>query len=220
MIKAEAFELNEGEFTPFLQYMDDQWLQREGPTSISVYMEPDRTNNPMESYNSTLGSKISSKGCFYKFVELLRVEEFIKSRDFAIISNGGTQLYHKQKKCYREKNEAVLSMQQSFENGTLSLKDFFNKAADLYEDDLDNDDEEDDDELVSNEEINEICKNCPKENPKDTMFLPCLHLKFCAECADSHLTNSGQKCPVCDEEVTERLQVFLWYYFQHLALLS
>lgn len=219
LLKDEALKLNEVNFTPFVKYMEEQWLEREGPKSISVYLELERTNNPMESYNSTLGSKISTKGCFYKFVELLRAEEFIKSRDYAIISNGGTQLYHKQKKCYREKNEAILSIQQQFENGKVTLEEFFEKAADLYEEDLDDNDDEEDDEDVSSEEnvlekTDENCENCHL-NMRDTMFLPCLHLKFCGKCVDSLLVNSDPQCPVCNGNISERLQVFLWYYFQH-----
>lgn len=212
MLKEEALKLNKIMFTPFLSYIEEQWLQREGPRSISVYLEPDRTNNPMESYNSTLGSKISTKGCFYKFVELLRAEEFIKSRDYTIVSNGGTQLYHQQKKCYREKNEAILSIQQQFENGKVNLKEFFDKAADLYEEDLDDNEEDDEDGTCEEnvlEETDENCENCHL-NVKDTMFLPCLHLKFCSECADTLLENSVQQCPVCNEKISERLQVFLW----------
>lgn len=223
MIKEEALKLNKILFTPFLSYIEDQWMQREGPRSISVYLEAERTNNPMESYNSTLGSKIPSNGCFYKFVGLLRVEEFIKSRDYTIISNGGTQLYHKQKKCYREKNEAILSLQQQFENREVNLKDFFEKAADLYEEDLVVNDDEDDDEDVTSEEnvveeMDENCENC-HINLKDTMFMPCLHLKFCSECVATLFANSDQ-CPVCNETILERLPVFLWYYFQHLTELS
>lgn len=180
----------------------------------------------MESYNSTLGSKIPSKGCFYKCVSLLRAEEFIKSRDYTIISNGGTQLYHKQKKCYREKNAKILSIQQQFENGKLGLKEFFEKAANLYEIDLDADtnEDEDEDEDVASEEsvVDETDGNCDKchINPKDTMFVPCLHLKFCSECVDALLENSAQECPECKEKVLERLHVFLWYYFEHLKLLN
>lgn len=224
LLKEEALKLNKTQFTPFLNYFEEQWMQREGPRSISVYMEPERTNNPMESYNSTLNSKISSKGCFYKFVELLRAEEFIKSRDYTIISKGGTQLYHNQKKCYKEKNEAILSIQDQFENGRLNIKQFFDKAADLYEDDLVDDTVDDDDENVASEDsvVDETDENCEKchLNLKDTMFIPCLHLKFCSECVDTLLVNSAQQCPECNEKVSERLQVFFWYFFQHLKPLS
>lgn len=74
LLKADAMELMELskiKFMPFLDYIEQQWMQREGPKSISLYLEAERTNNPMDSYNSTLGSKIPSKGCFYKFVSLL-----------------------------------------------------------------------------------------------------------------------------------------------------
>lgn len=56
------------------------------------------------------------------------------------------------------------------------------KAADLYEDDLNVDVDDDDDEDSNDENIvddkDENCENCHL-NLKDTMFEPCLHLKFC-----------------------------------------
>lgn len=212
LIKEEALHLNKTKFAPFLSYIEEQWLKREGPQSISVYMESERTNNPMESYNSTLNFKIPAKGCFYKFVSLLRVEEFIKSREYAIIMNGGTQLYHKQKKSYRDKNEKILSIQKQFENGKINLKEFFDKSADLYEDDFnqedDNGDTDDEDSTNhKNDVLYEKCEMCHLRL-KDTMFEPCFDLKYCAECAESM-----QKCPVCDVQVARRLHVFLWYYF-------
>lgn len=217
LLKEEALASNKSKFTPFLKYIEKQWLQREGPKSISVYMESERTNNPMESYNSTLNFKIPAKGCFYKFVSLLRAEEFIKSRDYNIIAKGGTQLYHKQKKSYRCKNEKILSMQQQFENGKINLKVFFEKAADLYEEDLNaQDDDEDDVENVKNIESDEYDENCEKCHLrlKDTLFQPCLHLKFCAECVEVLLgsdNSMNKSCPECNADVTGRIHVFLWY---------
>lgn len=207
LIKEEAIHLNKSNFSPFLSYIEEQWLKREGPQSISVYMESERTNNPMESYNSTLNFKIPAKGCFYKFVSLLRVEEFIKSRDYAIIMNGGTQLYHKQKKSYRDKNEKILLIQKQFGKGKINLKEFFDKSADLYEDDFNQEDDDEDPTNDENDVLDENCEMCHLRL-KDTMFQPCFHLKYCAECAESM-----QKCPECDNQITEHLRVFLWYFF-------
>lgn len=219
LIKEEALNLNKNKFAPFLSYIEEQWLKHEGPQSISVYMESERTNNPMESYNSTLNFKIPAKGCFYKFVSLLRVEEFIKSCEYGLIMNGGTQLYHIQKKSYRDKNEKIRSIQKQFENRKINLKEFFDKAADLYEDDFNQEDEDGDThcEDPTNDGDDVLDENCEKCHLrlKDTMFQPCFHLKYCAECAQTLLDydESMQKCPECDVQVTGRLRVFLWYYF-------
>lgn len=119
----------------------------------------------------------------------------------------------------------ILSIQQQFENGRLNIKQFFDKAADLYEDDLvvDTDDDDDDEDVTSEDSVvDETDDNCEKchLNLNDTMFIPCLHLKFCSDCVDTLLANSAEKCPECNEKVSERLQVFLWYYYQPLKPLS
>lgn len=224
LLKKEACTISKPMFNAFLSYIEQQWIQREGPQSISVFMEPERTNNPMESYNSKLNSKIPPHGCFYKFVELLRSQEFIKSRDYNIIRNGGSQVYHPQRKEYREKNEKIFAIQDKFANGNLNIEQFFQKAADLYETDLDiEEDEETDDDEDSNddEEIEDVgnCEICHIRD-KNTMLQPCNHMKFCKQCIQTLLepqsneqgTNITPVCPECNTMVTGHVYVFLWYF--------
>lgn len=92
--KSEAAKFG-SRFTQFVTYFNQQWMEKEGPNSFCVFMQPHRTNNLLESYNSNIAFKISPTGCFFKFIELLQSEELIKSRDYTTMMNGGCQVHKK-----------------------------------------------------------------------------------------------------------------------------
>ncbi len=55
--------------------------------------------------------------------------------------------------------------------------------------------------------------------PKNTMLLPCAHLKFCRQCIeilsvqeDEYGEPMTPKCPVCRAVYTDVVEPFLWYY--------
>lgn len=43
---------------------------------------------------------------------------------------------------------------------------------------------------------------------KDTIFMPCNHVRCCFECADEIKTING-RCPVCREPITKVEKIFL-----------
>lgn len=109
-------------YVQFGDYIRRQWICREGPISICVYLEAYRTNNLLESYNSILGSKIPPSGCFYTFIQILQKEEHVKSREYGTISKGGSQLYAPQRKKYKEKNVFISKNQDNFEKQNLTVQ--------------------------------------------------------------------------------------------------
>lgn len=106
-------------FNQFTKYFQDQWMIREGPSSISVFLQSHRSNNLLESYNSRLRRKLPTSGSFYKFIEFLRTEELVKSREYVMVDEGGTQVYAARKKTYVELDDFIKSHQLKFKRETV-----------------------------------------------------------------------------------------------------
>lgn len=101
-----------------------------------------------------------------------------------------------------------------FENGNLSMVQFFEKMNQLVED-ADSDDESD----IENEddcENDALCMICIMNN-KSTLLEPCNNLKFCEGCVQTllipTLNDEGNHvtptCPECQSEITGHRLVFL-----------
>lgn len=65
----------------FLNWNRNQWIESEEIEFLSVFLELHRTNNLSESYNSDLNGKLDFHGCMYKFLEVIKMEEFHKCRN-------------------------------------------------------------------------------------------------------------------------------------------
>ncbi|KAJ6642696.1 hypothetical protein Bhyg_07650, partial [Pseudolycoriella hygida] len=168
-----AFELLKQEassfgtrFNEFIKYFHDQWILKEGPSSMSVFLQSHRTNNLLESYNSNMKVRVPKS------------EELIKSNDYAKVFAGGTQVYAKRKKKYRDRDNFINTHQLKFEKGKMSVTEFFDKMGELEDCDVYIEDD-DDDEI----EMDPLCMLCITNN-KTTMLEPCNHLKFCEECVN------------------------------------
>lgn len=68
ILNSLAFSLNKRKFVKFITYYNRQWIEKEGPTSISVFGEQIRTTASVEAYNKQLGELIAKHGGFYRFV--------------------------------------------------------------------------------------------------------------------------------------------------------
>lgn len=214
-------------FHSFLEYFKTQWIQNEGAKSISLFLQSHRTNNPSESYNSDLNSKVQKHGCMYKFLEVIQREEFLKSREFHITKEGGTQMYPEQRSKFVEREVFITTVQTEFENGKLTLIEFFDKIInytklDEYIDGIVSDDDstssDEDNQLTFETELQELrdaslrqaCSIC-KTRPRDTFLKPCSHVNFCFQCIESlhkparkrNTISPIVKCPLpsCGKEI-------------------
>lgn len=62
------------------------------PEHFSLFKLTTRTTSALEAYNGVLGRLIQKRGNFFKFVEVLRDEEYEKSKNFStLIESGGTE---------------------------------------------------------------------------------------------------------------------------------
>ncbi|XP_075161057.1 uncharacterized protein LOC142233879 [Haematobia irritans] len=98
-IKGKIFLMDsEGVFLPFLNYYERQWIQKIGSKNFSVYNQKTRTTSAVEAYNGVLGRSADRGGDFFKFVAVIRNEEFFKSRQFEQCVEGGGTLCKRKKK--------------------------------------------------------------------------------------------------------------------------
>lgn len=123
-------------FQAFLEYIRSEWIENERAESFAVFLEFHRTNNLSESYNSELNGKLQFHGCMYEFLEVIKKEEFLKSREYKIVKRGGTQMYPEKRKILIERDTYISKVQHDFANGRLNITDFFEeiiKYAELGE---------------------------------------------------------------------------------------
>lgn len=87
-LKLKALAINALKFKPFLDYIDNQWMKKEGPEVISVFKKTTRTNSAVEGNNSHLSSRFDKHGNFYKFVTCLRAEDYMKTLEMEQLCDG------------------------------------------------------------------------------------------------------------------------------------
>lgn len=73
-----------------------------------------RTTSALESYNGVLGRKIQKKGNFFKFVDMINRDEFIKSRELALMIESGGSTCEGKKRKYKYKNDKISECMQQF----------------------------------------------------------------------------------------------------------
>lgn len=123
-------------FETFLEYFQSQWIENEGAKSLSLFLEFHRTNNLCESYNSDLNSKLDFHGSMFKFLEVIKLEQFHKSREFRIAKLGGTQMYPRKRTLFVDRDEFISKVQREFNVGKMNIVEFLNeiiKYAELGE---------------------------------------------------------------------------------------
>lgn len=212
MFKSEAQRFG-SRFTSFIAYFEEEWIKKVGPNSFCVFLKSHRTNNLVESYNSRIRSKIPPSGCFFSFVEFIQEEELLKSKDYKIIKEGGTQVYAPQRRKYKERDEFISSWQKKFESDQrVSVQDFFDAMDKLNESDDDTQSEHSSDD--DNDDDTTFCVVC-KLNSRTTLLEPCNELKFCQICVNNLMVPQRSKgrivkptCPTCGTVVTGSKNVF------------
>lgn len=193
-----------------------------------------RATSAVEAYNGVLGRLIPKRGNFFKFVSVLRNEEFSKSRDFKIlIESGGTFGAKRSKKIYADKAKKIIEASALLQMGKITPLVFLNRMVfvknnictdlepyeDIFEDEHDLSEKEDDDVAVENGES--VASDGPAkciicdDLQANTALLPCRHLKCCNECVLKMQANSLAKglssfhCPYCRTVVEDTIQLFV-----------
>lgn len=76
----------------FCKYYRSHWIDREGPSNISVFNEDIRTTAGLEAYNGVLSKNMKHKASFYVFVRKLQEEEVFRTIEFRNLISSGSQL--------------------------------------------------------------------------------------------------------------------------------
>ncbi|XP_070072587.1 uncharacterized protein [Drosophila takahashii] len=231
-IRIFMFDVN-NDFRNFLTYFDKQWIKKVGCNNFSVYKENTRTTAAVEGHNGVLGRSVLPNGNFFKFVKVIRDEEYFKSRQFIQLTESGGSSTHKRRKENIEKDKKIKEATLLLEEGKLNAASFFSRmvykdndiSANMMEkknifDDVDDDsaDENSDKEEAANNPIattdDRKCVVCLDLVP-NILFFPCKHLKTCAEChlklqAEAIASNlEHYKCTYCRKDVEDTMQVFI-----------
>lgn len=207
------------------------------PEHFSLFKLTTRTTSALEAYNGVLGRLIQKRGNFFKFVEVLRDEEYEKSKQFSIlIESGGTIGAKRSKTVYINRSNMILEASEMLEQGKLTPLMFLNRLTYKqnkilddevlpHEIDFEDDDDQDQDEDLDTDieeptnaekSANEgsLCIIC-EISQANTAFLPCKHMKSCNECVLKlqakciAINNKKFKCPYCRKDVEETLKLFV-----------
>lgn len=192
-------------WTEFLSYFEKQWLEKEGPTNISVYGRLHRTNNLVESHNSRLRAILPPSGNLYKFLDGLSREAGRKADNLKKVMEGleagGTRR--------NAKWEDLVKKNQNYLNdGRIGVGEFLSAVAvrptDAYDviemsDESDGNEDVEDSYVAENKRLTSlvVCVICCMAN-KEILCLPCRHMAVCKKCWDCSTKND---CPLCSNKV-------------------
>ena len=164
-----------------------------GCNNFSVFNQKTRTTSAVEAYNGVLG-RYAEKHChFFKFVGLIRNEEFYKSRHFAILCESGGSLSKKRRRL--NKDQKIQEASLLLEKGSITVNVFLSRMVyerneicvnmvpklDIFDEENLEDELADEDlqlPISSNENECVVCK----DKAPNVALLPCKHLKICDEC--------------------------------------
>lgn len=180
----------------------------------------------MEAYNGVIGKAIEKNGNFFKFVQVIRKEEFFKSRHFNMLCNSGPAVKRRKRRSFKE--SLISNGMMLLEEGKITVSQFLDRMVDTsngidsnalppadYEDEaVDSDAESAIEDQNSNDTNRRLCVIC-QENTPTIVLLPCKHLVLCDACnlklqADA-ITNDadGYQCPCCRSVVQDNMQVYI-----------
>lgn len=242
---------SDGKFVPFLNYFEKQWIRKVsyidlfiqnckclytqtifqiGCNNFTVHNQKTRTTSAVEAYNGVLGRSADKNGNFFKFVAVIRDEEYFKSRHFFMLTESGGSLCKKKKKQdvkrHSQIEEATLLLNQGRITAATFLSRMVYEANEVCVDmvtklDIFQEAEDSDCEMSSEEEVaidvesstGHDCVVC-EDKPSNVVMIPCKHLKICTECNLKLLADSNSKglyhynCPYCRTTVEDTMEVF------------
>lgn len=193
-----------------------------------------RTTSAIEAYNGVLGRLLPKRGQFFKFVSILRDEEFHQSRNFhQLVESGGICGAKKIKRAYAEKAKKISEASDLLEKGIITPITFLNRMVypnnaictdlepyeDIFEEDFGSQSEPEEQEIeeAHGSTPNDDTTKCIVCNDltANTLLLPCKHLKFCNDCVlkiEARSLSKGTNtylCPYCRATVEDSMQVFV-----------
>lgn len=127
----EALEVHKfAEFSPFIQYYNNQWIKRVKPAYFSVFKRPTKTTASAEAFNGKSNKQFKTHGNFFNFVETLQREEAIKADQLDRDVKGIVQ-QDKRKRFYKQRSKLIEKYSNDLENNKLNYKQFINIMANV-----------------------------------------------------------------------------------------
>lgn len=185
-----------------------------------------RTTSAVEAYNGVLGKGAEKNGHFFKFVGLIRDEEFFKSRHFSMLCESGGSLSKKKRTSSSIRNKEIENATLLLHQGNITVAAFLSRMVyeknsicvnmlpkqDIFKEDS-SDESSDEESVVETPNNENTCVVCMFKIP-NVVLLPCKHLKICNECnlklqADA-ISRDAQlyNCPYCRQTVHDSMLVF------------
>lgn len=164
-------------------------------------------------------------GHFFKFVRVIRDEEFFKSRDFGMLCENGGIPAKRRKRIDVERSQKISENTRLLDQGNITIATFLsrmvnetnnicvNMIPNIFTEESTDDEDQLDDEVYPTTANDNECVVCRDKAP-NIVLLPCRHLKICDAC---HLilkpdTNAegmeNYNCPYCRKTVKDSMQVY------------
>lgn len=196
--------------------------------NFTVHNQDTRTTSAVEAYNGILGRSAEKNGHFFKFVRIIRDEEFFKSRHFAMLCESGGSLAKKKRKSSVEKCKKIKEATLLLEQGKITVATFLSRMVyekneicvdmvpeeNIFQEESSEDEIPDELEEPPTRNNNSECIIC-RDNPTNILLLPCKHLKICDECnlkLQAEAISRGLQnynCPYCRKIVEDSMQVYV-----------
>lgn len=198
-----------------------------GCEHFTVHNQDTRTTSAVEAYNGILGRSAEKMGIFFKFVRIIRDEEFFKSRHFEMLCESGGSLAKKRRRTSVEKSKKIKEASLLLQQGKITVATFLSRmvyekngiCVNMVEEENIFKEESSDEDLF--EDISEppsyneenVCVVCQDKSP-NIVLIPCKHLKICDECnlkLQADAISKGMpnyNCPYCRKVVEDSMHVY------------
>lgn len=193
---------------------------------MSVYGEPIKTSNAVESFHSRMSARLTKKGNFYKFLDGLCSLDQNKSLDFTKSLSGCVSLYRKKDNCFERRDKLIKKHLQLLKDNKISLRDILtqftkmkktlidvNYINEIHTSDSESEDNDDENHFGNeNQQFNTLCIICCVRQ-RHLVFEPCKHFKVCQQCYEQLLQNAKEKrtktlCPYCRAIITNAFSIY------------
>lgn len=115
-------------FVDFVDYFNDEWINRVKPQYFSVFLLDTRTTAAAEAFNGKSNKMFKTHGSFFHFCEILQKEEVTKA---TLLENeiGGSIQKNCQKKFYKKRSELIKEYSQKLQDGQINIELFLKTMA-------------------------------------------------------------------------------------------
>jgi hypothetical protein len=121
-------------FNDLHNYIIKSWMIRYGPSEISVFGSPHKTNNILERLNKLMNEELGLHKGFFVFMNRLKTSIFETGFHYIAVANSGRQDKHKMTVAAQKLSDKALQVERDYRDGLITAADLLATVANHYDD--------------------------------------------------------------------------------------